>query len=310
MVKGQIDIFEGWCKPAHLPSILEYADHTFVYCRNNQKYFLCWGTGDIKAKDAAKVCQGRGIKAYCKADNYRVSFPNAPDTAGLGIYGINGVCHQSANLFLYPVNKTLPLTGKRPRGILISHMLYGVYGTLAPGFLSSAETKFKIWYKYFYIPALLKCFFYGLIKEKENNNKNSYIDKIIQLHSENLNKNTTMHPHQIIIKELEILLDYYYPNLKINSFKDIHKELLEDKDKLILSSGINMENLQKGIGTLPDSNEIEKLAENINDLVVQFQKTLFNKLGKRTYREINGDTNAYKLIDPTIMRGFFDSINE
>src|SRR5437660_5941898 len=87
-----------------------YADHTFVAAGNPPtsggpppEYFACWG----QHYDQAQVGICSGNVNYNRANCYRDPAFGAPDTAGIGIYAINGVCHQSANCFLLSANVTL-----------------------------------------------------------------------------------------------------------------------------------------------------------------------------------------------------------
>lgn len=120
---------EGWAIPT---TATKYADHTFVYCPDNKSYFGCWAGGDIGATDAVKICTGTYENAYAVANCYRDSLPGFPDTAGIGVYGYNGVCHQSANCFLYAAGTLLKLKNGRPGGLVASTAAYGLYGTTRP----------------------------------------------------------------------------------------------------------------------------------------------------------------------------------
>ena len=100
------DTFQGWARPVDIPIPIingiaaEIADHTFVYCTNQNSYFKCFSTGDIHAEGAVLCVTSTGKKAFCKADKYRCGIPGFSDTAGL-VYGVTGVCHQAANRFMY-----------------------------------------------------------------------------------------------------------------------------------------------------------------------------------------------------------------
>lgn len=126
---------EGWVTPT---AATKYADHTFVYCPNYGFYFNCWGGGDIHGPSAVKNCEGDNGQAYIRANCYRCPVLGLPDTAGIGAYGINGVCHQSSNCFLYAAGTTLRIVNGRPRGLVQSVGAFGTYG--APYEFAYVET--------------------------------------------------------------------------------------------------------------------------------------------------------------------------
>src|SRR5712692_6696510 len=88
---------EAWAVP-----ILFGADHTFVAQGDTQTdYFACWGQ-HFDPSPKQPICTGN--INYNLANCYRDPLFGCPDTAGIGIYGVNGVCHQSANCFLFSAN--------------------------------------------------------------------------------------------------------------------------------------------------------------------------------------------------------------
>lgn len=112
------------------------ADHTYVDCfvdpnvlpgKTAENRFKCWGMNCFAPYGMAAEVTGYGD--YNIADQHRGTKPLFPDTAEVGIYAIHGVCHQSANRFLWPAG--ILLSSRLVAGYWASVALYGVYGTSA-----------------------------------------------------------------------------------------------------------------------------------------------------------------------------------
>ena len=106
---------EGWCQD--IDNLADVADHTYVYCPEQNVYWGCWG--GHSAPDARRVCQGQGnfARANC------ISRPHSQ--AGI-LYGVNGVCHQTANRILFPAGVII----SGAKFYWLSVLLYGTYGTV------------------------------------------------------------------------------------------------------------------------------------------------------------------------------------
>jgi hypothetical protein len=136
------DRLEGWAYPLDQTVFGYYiADHAFVKAPNNDPaYFDCWGghSGDGQYQ----VEGGSGDGNYAVADCCRgIDVLGHKDTAYIEAYGIDGVCHQAANRFLYSacpwwgsqVVVTDPSHGVR--GGIASVLAYGTYGNSFAAFL-------------------------------------------------------------------------------------------------------------------------------------------------------------------------------
>ncbi len=108
-----MDTLEGWCQD--IDELAELADHTYVYCPERNVYWGCWG--GHSAPEARLVCRGQGNFAEANC----ISQPHSQ--AGV-LYGINGVCHQTANRILYPAG----LIVSKAKCYWLSALLYGTYG--------------------------------------------------------------------------------------------------------------------------------------------------------------------------------------
>ena len=91
------------------------------------EFFDCWGEPSRTGPDRVLICSGEGN--YPVANCYRCSLEYEgkiyPDTACIGIYAVNGVCHQSANCFLFTAGVTLTF---EVRGYWFTLLAYGTYG--------------------------------------------------------------------------------------------------------------------------------------------------------------------------------------
>ena len=121
--RGTTMILEGWAAYVSFGDGMttDWADHTWVSSPQNGQYFECWG--GHSGPSPRKIVVGNG--SYNWANCYRCPIWPFRDTAGTGIYAIDGVCHQSANCFLYTANVTLNFN---VRGYWFSLFSYGTFG--------------------------------------------------------------------------------------------------------------------------------------------------------------------------------------
>lgn len=100
---------KGW----KVPTLWGLADHTYATSDQGDAWG-CWG----RSSGGTAISQGQGNvnEARC------IAWPNS--TAGL-IYGVTGVCHQTANRILYPAS----ITVSAAKGYWLSSSVYGAYGT-------------------------------------------------------------------------------------------------------------------------------------------------------------------------------------
>jgi hypothetical protein len=89
------------------------ADHTYV-TSDSGGVWPCWG----RSEGGVEICSGPGERATAQC-------LSEPWSTSLIIYGVTGVCHQTANRILYPSNATVNLA----KWYLASTLLYGTYGT-------------------------------------------------------------------------------------------------------------------------------------------------------------------------------------
>ena len=241
------------------------AAHTFVGNGNPpgsnppSVYFACWGTSYVQSPWwLPPVCTGN--INYDLANCYRDSWPGSPDTAGIGIYGVNGVCHQAANCFLYSANVTLNLT---VLGYFTSLMLYGVYGNLywwqwLPNVYDVCAKKAGL-----AAPEMLE----GAAAEP------SLVDKIRGLYASYLAQATQPDPHEMLINEAAAVTQHFVPEADPSKYRDLHAEFLNEKDAVI-ATGITG----------------KALADKLNSLSRQLQGAIAQRVGAELYKKLNART--------------------
>jgi hypothetical protein len=268
-----MDLFELWSYDIN--GLGDYAEHTYIRCPDKNTYFNCWG-------DHQSTTQGPGTRRFsCQgiydvANCYRNDILNIKDTAGIGIYGINGVCHQTANLFLYSTGRAITI-GDGVRGYALSSLAYGIYGDLNP-FNNPAQPIFlSNWIKTVYDPC------YQKIVPRGNAGETLFLD-LQKLHK-SLVKGFQIGRNELIHNESAILIKQIVPDIDTNQFKNIHLDFLEKKTEVI----------RKGF-------EGEKLAIQINQFAEQIQKSLADKIGGKTYEKLTGLKvgETLNIVDPAI----------
>ncbi|MBT9612216.1 MAG: hypothetical protein IV108_03000 [Burkholderiales bacterium] len=102
-----------------ISTLFGQADHTYVTCAGGYAWG-CWG----RSTGGKIICTGSGSSAQANC----ISLPSS--TAGL-IYGVTGVCHQTANRILWPAG----ITVRKAKGYWASVLAYGTYGSDVPAWL-------------------------------------------------------------------------------------------------------------------------------------------------------------------------------
>jgi len=277
---------EGWAIPT---TVTKYADHTFVYCPDNESYFGCWAGGSIGAADAVKICTGTYENAYAVANCYRDSLPKLPDTAGVGVYGINGVCHQSANCFLYAAGTQLALKDGRPGGLLESTAAYGLYGSTAP--FAGPPGWAAHWAEWYPVN-------YWWCSGKKDNVRATSKDPIFrethQLYERLRTQPQAPKGADVKVSDLTILIKHAVPGLDLGAVADLQFSYLQEHEGF----------LRAELSDIPEVKVIdEKSAERVNRLSAQFQKALAQRVGPDNYLKLTGrgPSETIELIDSRIL---------
>jgi hypothetical protein len=253
-------------------------DHVFV-AQGTQgspppDYFACWGTNYVPSPHPPVVT---GNINYNLANCYRgapVPIPGmglCPDTARIGVYGINGVCHQSANCFLFSARAGLNFS---VLGYWLSLLAYGPYGTL-----------FNWWLPFvygtcaFFNPALAAEVPQAAAAEP------SVVDKLGDLYASFQALPQRPDPHDVTIQEAETVVKHFEPGIDPAVYRNQHAAFLSEKDAVI-ATGITG----------------HALADKINDLSKQLQAELSHRLDPAHYKRLSGADPAQRLnlIDPRL----------
>lgn len=241
---------QGWA--VHLSAV---ADHTYVGNGNSShtpsEYYACWGQSYTPGNTL--ICSGNGNTAI--ANCYRDPLLGFPDTAGIGIYAVNGVCHQSANCFLLSANVELNLN---VRGYWLTVVVYGPYGTLFPAWLLGTYAWCSFWNG-------------GPMKEEAVPAEPTVADKIRGLYSGYMAQGQPPTPHEAIISQAAIVGQHHEPELDPASYQDLQAQFLKDKDAVVAKGKTG-----------------RALADELNALSKQLQTELAKRLGASMYKKLTG----------------------
>jgi hypothetical protein len=135
------------------------------------------------------------------------------------VYSVNGVCHQSANCFLFSSGQTLDAT--QVRGAIASYALYGMWGT---AYLS--------WYDLFYRDCARLAFGIDPESDKDQADVDPLIDIVQRVHFGAAKASTD--PIFVLIDEFRAIMGHYIPELGGETFFDeAHEQYLRTRDLLI-----------------------------------------------------------------------------
>jgi hypothetical protein len=180
-----------------------------------------------------------------------------PDTAAIGIYGVNGVCHQSANCFLYSAGVSLNFT---VLGYWASLLAYGPYGTNYLWWLAAVYDVCS-WFN----PAIAAEMPEAAAVEP------SAVDKLRDLYASFLAQAQPPNPHDVIIGEAATVVQHHVPGFNPSVYRDLHAEFLNQKDAAIATGDTG-----------------QALATKLNDLSGQLQAAVEKRVGPDIYKKLNG----------------------
>lgn len=232
-------LFEGHKVTASTTVGGTLVDHTFVVTELGS--FSCWG--GTSGPDDQVVCDGYGN--YYAANCYRGN----NDSACVGIYGINGVCHQATNCFLYSADITLDLSVK---GYYVSSYLYGPYGT-----------NYDTWRQNFYAI----CY--------ASNNDKSLFDNLKGIYKTAIQETFTS-KNEYIVRSSVTLAKHILPDIETAKLEKLHYEFLPEIQKTLEEAEVE-NNMIK-----------EDSAKKINAKAIQLQEELATKLTPEEYKSLIG----------------------
>jgi hypothetical protein len=235
----------------HAYQIAEVADHTYVLCTDNGQWFGCWGGGPGDGPDDREICEGNGD--YELANCYRCNVLRWPATACTGVYAVNGVCHQSANCFLFSADVTLDF---EVRGYWFTLLAYGPYGT-----------DFQSWL----LTTYGTCAIAHPVPVPPETPEPSLGDRIRALHASYLTRQPPPSLNDLLIDEAAEVVRHFVPDLDPSTYRDLHADFLQRKDEMI-ASGITG----------------ERLADALNSLSADLQGALAQRVGDAMYQRVSG----------------------
>lgn len=284
-------------------------DHTYVTSDNPSYIWPCWGRGS----SGKRICQGTGSSSVANC----ISQPNS--YAGI-VYGVTGVCHQTANRILYPARVTVSKAG----GYWASSLAYGTYGTTFPEFLArlaicnrllaSPALKSKASVKPLEVDTKIQ-------SQSKDDLEKVYLQKIVGVYTEQMLIShrfnaTTIEEESFSLqgKELEL---FESSIMKEESSSLLGKELklmMEFRLGSNLDSQITKSVLKKQADFLKEKGEmdrklynadlsIENYIKEVNDLFGDLFASLPEVMGRDKYEklfDLTPSKNRFVLIDPDI----------
>jgi hypothetical protein len=257
-------ILEGWSANVSFSGGVstDWADHTWVYSPANNRVFECWGGHDGPNK--RHIVSGDG--SYNWANCCRCPIWPFPDTAGIGIYAIDGVCHQSANCFLYTANTTLNFN---VRGYWFSLFSYGTFGR---SYLRWLATPYG-WCSWTTPRAAVGA---PASEEAEGTargpqEEDPTIRIVREVYGPMTTRGKAKHPNELLADEVAAVTKLHRPEIDPSQFRDIQMEYLRQKDELIARG-----------------HKEEQLAKRLDDLARKTQKEIAKRLGREHYERLMG----------------------
>jgi hypothetical protein len=259
-------ILEGMTGPVQLGAntYLDWADHTWVRVPAIGQKFECWGGSN----GTRLVVSGNG--SYNRANCYRCNIWPFRDTAGIGIYAIDGVCHQSANCFLYTAGRTLNTT---VRGYWFSVFSYGVYGRsfwrwlVAPYGTCSWSTSWA--------PQPMALSATGDGGGEEDDEPAAEEDPVIgivrDVYVPSFSRGQEKHPHELLVEETEKVTKHFVPEMDYEKVRRIQMDYLQKRDDVIARG-----------------HKEDQLAKRLDDLARKVQKDLLKVVGTEHYEQLMG----------------------
>jgi hypothetical protein len=270
--------FQAWYAPTES---VEQLDHTWIDSVNPADIFSCTGTSSLShIKDDAKYMQGEyladdqahDIAKFCRGEN---------DTNHIDPYGIDGVCHQMANRFLYPVGRTLYIDERnRPNGYTMSSIAYGKWGH-----------SFHSWLKGTYAEAKDKAADNWIFSERQMapGTLEYELEKVY------VNADADEPPTDLLIQATGIMLAHYIPGLTTNPIASEQAEFMKTLYELAAKNGIIQND---GKSPKPERAEIVSFYEKVNRLGQSLQDSLRSKIGANEYKSLNGNKDVlYDFVD-------------
>jgi len=268
------------------------ADHTYVTSSDGGKWG-CWG----RDSGGREICSGTGSskRANCLSQS--------SSHAGI-IYGVTGVCHQTANRILYPAAAVV----SRASGYWASIIMYGTYGTPNAAALIEWEVRKARCKKQsgdlgLKDRAIVFKTRAKAIKEPTiEHGINDYLDKVNAIYVKEANKMRiteldTAEKIDFLTQELELMVDFKLgaakDSKKIKALQNLQSSLLHKKE------GLDGALIGKDISA-------GHYAEQVNVLMMKFMEESNAQLGKEAHTKLFGmapDT-VFQIVDAKILTNY------
>jgi hypothetical protein len=256
-------ILEAWSANVHCKrASTEWADHTWVYSPENDCYFDCWGDHDGPNKQRIVVGDG----CYNSANCYRCPVWPFADTAGIGIFAIDGVCHQSTNCFLYTANRTLNFS---VRGYWFSLFSYGTFGRSYRRWLANHYRRCSHGIPSAATQIPLRHDRKGAAGELQEEDPTIRI--VHEIYGTAMVQSKPKHPNELLADEVAAVTKLHAPEIDPDQFRGIQLDYLDRKDELIASG----------------HREVQ-LAMRLDDLARATQREIAKQVGRERYERLMG----------------------
>lgn len=264
-ISGGTTLFRAFYQPTETVGFL---DHTWVETENPRDVFHCIGTLSGKPDGGEPALHGE-YKANEQAYRIAVHCRGEYDSCFIHPYGIDGVCHQMANRFLYPIGRTYyPNEQWRPHGYIASSIAYGTWGH-----------SFRRWLHGIYAEAAEK--YGGAPGPMMKPGTPEYaLEKLC------LGAGAGMTDTDMLAAETEITLSRFIGGISGNPIALDQRDFIKE---LYAFAG------RRGI-LEPDRNftrrEIEDTFDTVNALGKELQGSLRNEIGVEAYKRLNGGVDV------------------
>ncbi|MFO1431151.1 MAG: hypothetical protein U1F76_13595 [Candidatus Competibacteraceae bacterium] len=255
------------------------ADHTYV--RSDDGYVWgCWDGSD----GGQPICLGEGSSAQADC----ISQPNSH--AGL-IYGVTGVCHQTANRILYPARVTV----SQAEGYGASCIAYGTFGKDAYVFFAGRLPQCQVMRSDRAVQPSESVSDLEKKVIKQDEKEAAYVRKVLALYEPGVLGKATLTeaiPH-LLNRELELTAEYKFdgnlPGNKVNSMQSAQRDFLKEKEQ------INQALYAHQVSH-------EQFVEKVNGLVREFLRQCEQILTKEEFKVMfNMEVGTrFNLVDPEI----------
>lgn len=254
---------EGWAAQVTCGGVsTDWVEHSWVYAPENQRSFACWGGHDGPHK--RRIVGGEG--SYAWADCYRCPVWPFPDTAGIGIFAVDGICHQSTNCFLYTANRTLTFD---VRGYWFSLFSYGTYGRSYRRWLVRPYGRCCPTTPWVKGDAAQPEVADGRTPERQE--EDATIRLVRAVYAPVRGRGRPKHPHELLADEVAAVTALHAPEIDPCQFRDLQLDYLRRMDALIARG-----------------HRQEQLAVRLDALARSTQQALAHRLGGEAYTRLMG----------------------